>query len=87
MAATPPYLPTYNVKFTPAKITRILSCVFPDRSVESIEQLESGLSFNNRIYFAKLASSAGQNEKDVVLKIIGRFFGPDKIHSEVAGLH
>ena len=87
MASTPPYHPTHNIKFTAAKIACIVSCVFPDRTARSIEQLESGKSFNNRIYFIKLASLVGQNkEEDVVLKISGQFFGPDKVQNEVSSL-
>ena len=87
MTATPPHDPTHNVKFTSVKITRILTRVFPERSVKSIEQLRSGDSFNNHIYIVNLVSSANQVEENVVLKVSGQFFGAAKVQNEVASLY
>ena len=86
MTTTPPHQPTYNIKFTSSKISHIISCAFPNRKVESIDQLESGRSFNNRIYFLKFAATGGQTRKNAVLKVSGQFFGADKIQNEVANL-
>ena len=86
MAATPPNQPTYGVHFTSAKINEIIAHVFPDRMVESIEPLPSHQSFNNRIYFLELTSSAGLEVNDAVLKVSGLFYGALKIQNEVASL-
>lgn len=87
MATTPPHSPTYNVQFTASKISRIIESTLPDKKLVSIEQLESGKSFNNRIYFIKLASSANPDLEDVVLKVSGQFFGPEKVQNEVSCLY
>ncbi|KAK5658113.1 hypothetical protein OQA88_2669 [Cercophora sp. LCS_1] len=52
------------------------------RSLESIQQLESGNSFNNRIYFVTVNSG-----EQYVLKVNGRFFGAEKIQNEVCCLN
>ena len=86
MAATPPTHPIYNIKFSRAKITYIISRIFPDREIGLIEQLETGKHFNNRIYYIKLNASANLEPTDLVLKISGRGFGPRKIQNEVRSL-
>lgn len=89
MSATPSHHPTYNVRFTSTKIARIIACVFPNQKIESIEQLQSGKSFNNRIYFVKMVSDPSQGNEDLelVLKVSGQFFGADKVQNEVASLY
>ena len=86
-ATTPPYHPTHNVRFTFEKISRIVILLFPSRIVQSVERLESGKSFNNRIYFLRLGSAAGFDGEEAVLKITGRYFGAEKVQNEVASLY
>ncbi|GAM91564.1 hypothetical protein ANO11243_096160 [Dothideomycetidae sp. 11243] len=92
MASTPPHHPTYNVRLDEADISDIIHLVDPSRTVLSVEQLESGRSFNNRIYFIRVTPSDDSNDatadiEDFVLKVSGQFFGPDKVQNEVACLH
>ena len=86
MASTPPHHPTYKVRFSRQKIRKIIDRVFPGRYVDSIEQLPSGESFNNRIYLISIAPPPDRSKEDVVLKITGQFPGSDKIQNEVASL-
>jgi len=61
-----------------------------------VEQLESGQSFNNRIYFIKLSPSTSNDHpssqsqtprwEEAVLKVSGKFFGRDKVQNEVVCL-
>jgi hypothetical protein len=90
MSNTPPHHPTHNVRFSPAEISGIVAYIGSELEILSIEQLESGKSFNNRLYFIKLSlgqSASHLEAEEVVLKVSGQFFGPDKVQNEVACLY
>ena len=62
----------------------------PGTKVLSIQPLEWVKSFNNRICFIKLSQSDSDPSlliEEVVLKLSGRFFGPEKVQNEVACLY
>ncbi|KAM0433894.1 hypothetical protein ACHAPT_003837 [Fusarium lateritium] len=87
---TPSHHPTAGVRMLRQEIEAIVSFALPDYTLESITQLPSGKSFNNRIYFLKLKHCAGEVSSlpgtlsQVVLKVNGRFFGANKIQNEVS---
>jgi hypothetical protein len=90
MSNTPPHHPTHNVRFSPAEISGIVAYIGSELEILSIEQLESGKSFNNRLYFIRLSlgqSASHLEAEEVVLKVSGQFFGPDKVQNEVACLY
>ena len=96
LPTTPPHHPTYNVRFSKTTLSSIVSHSLPGTRLESAEQLESGKSFNNRIYFLKVTSASGSDstsglyqipaEQETVLKVSGQFFGPEKVQNEVSCL-
>lgn len=90
-ASTPPHLPTYQVCLSEHRIRTILTTVFPNLEVISIEQLESGKSYNNRIYFIDAERNGDQSAVDsgrtrLVLKLAGHFFDHRKIENELGCL-
>ncbi|KAJ9655756.1 hypothetical protein H2198_005462 [Neophaeococcomyces mojaviensis] len=84
---TPPNHPIHNVKLSVDQIATLVRRVFPNSELVSYEQLSSGQSFNNRIYFLTL-KHYGQDSlpTETVLKVIGRFFDVRKIQNEVSNL-
>jgi Phosphotransferase enzyme family len=93
MSFTPPHLPTYNVRLGTERITTIVSAVFQTHNVTNVKQLESGKSYNNRIYFIdihpikRLNTSADETSQSLVLKIAGHFFDHRKIENELGCLY
>ncbi|KAK1758880.1 kinase-like domain protein [Echria macrotheca] len=83
---TPPHHPIHGVSLPEAHIEKIAEIVFPGREAINIRQLESGKSFNNRIYYLDFPGEL-QNNLGCVLKVNGRFFGADKIQNEVSCLN
>ena len=90
---TPPHHPTYGVRLTDKQITSLVENAHPDLEVTKIEQLPSGKSFNNRIYFISAttrssdhATATPDQNIQLILKLSGRFFGPEKVQNEVAAL-
>ncbi|KAK4444212.1 kinase-like domain-containing protein [Podospora aff. communis PSN243] len=92
---TPPHHPIFGVKLPISHIEAIFAAIYPHRTLLSVSQLPSGRSFNNRIYFLSIARSnetsgaspgAPGDVLQLVLKVNGRFFGPDKIQNEVSCL-
>ncbi|KAK6337248.1 hypothetical protein TWF718_010029 [Orbilia javanica] len=84
---TPPHQPTAGVRILRQEILSILQHGFPDYEIVSVVQSAPGKSYNNRIYFLKLRRpGAVQSELGLVLKVNGRFFGPNKVQNEVSCL-
>lgn len=91
--STPPHFPLHNVRMTPEALRALLTTIYPSAAIDPPNQLPSGQSFNNRIYHVKVDhGTSSQSDKtskvveDLVLKLNGRFFGPDKVQNEVACL-
>ena len=85
---TPPHRPTFNVRLNEERLRRIVRLVFPDHSVTSVQQLESGKSYNNRIYFidiepAQVDPGHANAPQSLVLKLAGHFFDHRKIENEL----
>lgn len=92
-ASTPPHHPTHGVGMTFKEIQNIMSTIRLEMLLESVEPLPTGRSFNNRIYYLTCSHLRDTNSTDprpekskLVLKLNGRFFGPDKIQNEVSCL-
>lgn len=90
-SGTPPYCPIYEVSLSDETIERLARCACPESKLISVTPLAFGGSYNNRIYFLKLRPSQANAigdaaEREVVLKVNGRFFGADKVQNEVACL-
>jgi hypothetical protein len=87
---TPPHHPTYGVRLSDDEIKALIVNALQVNDVETIKQLPSGESFNNRIYFITPSSKSRTNHdlvsNGVVLKIPGWNFGVDKIQNEVISL-
>ncbi|KAK0647091.1 hypothetical protein B0T16DRAFT_429666 [Cercophora newfieldiana] len=88
---TPPHHPIFGVTLSRSHIEAIFAALYPQSELLSVSQLESGKSFNNRIYFLSLGQSCGslttpKETRELLLKVNGRFFGSDKIQNEVACL-
>ena len=94
MSPTPPHVPRYHVRLDDDRIRTIATAVFPDHDVLNIEQLESGKSYNNRVYFIEVqprTSNTGVSQTDnpvrrLVLKIAGHYFDRRKIENELGCL-
>jgi Phosphotransferase enzyme family len=91
MSHTPPHRPTYDVRLSRDRVESIVKVVFPAHDVTSVEQLESGKSYNNRIYFIQIAPSEAHTEtqrapQSLVLKLAGHFFDFKKIENELGCL-
>lgn len=85
--STPPNWPIYNVKLSKDQVYALTSQVFPNASLQSSKELGNSKSFNNRLYFLDLKHSVEDDfPTQAVLKIIGRFFGANKVQNEVACL-
>jgi hypothetical protein len=90
-ASTPPHLPRYQVLLSEQKIKTIIHTTFPDLEVTQVQQLESGQSYNNRIYFIdtinqRPAQDGAPSPKGLVLKLAGHFFNHRKIENELGCL-
>jgi Ser/Thr protein kinase RdoA (MazF antagonist) len=90
-SSTPPYLPTYQVYLNEQRIKTIINAVFPDFEVTGIQQLESGQSYNNRIYFIdtthrKNPPDGNPASRRFVLKLAGHYFNHRKIENELGCL-
>ena len=91
---TPPHHPIHGVHMSTGTIEHLISQGFPDSKLISVTQLESGRSYNNRIYYLKIHCSSRKAEpgplagfeQELVLKVNGRFFGASKVQNEVACL-
>jgi len=89
---TPPHHPIYQVSLSGAEILSAINAVFPKCRDVSVEPLEAGKSYNNRLYFISVDSLDTEStatiasQQELVLKVNGRFWGPEKIHNEVACL-
>ncbi|OAQ85278.1 protein kinase-like protein [Purpureocillium lilacinum] len=82
---TPPHHPTAGVRVHRHEIEAIVACAFPSSELASVTQLDSGKSYNNRIYFLELRHSPSESAPQrAVLKVNGRFFGANKVQNEVA---
>ena len=90
---TPPHHPTFQVHLRADQISGIVRQCLPDYQLLSFEQLQSGKSYNNRIYYLDVEalpsnstlSSFARTQK-LVIKVNGRFFGSAKVRNEVACL-
>ena len=90
-ASTPPHLPTYHVTLSHERIRVIVNHVYPEQSVTSIRQLESGKSYNNRVYFIHVEPTQGDTAKStdplgLVLKLAGHYFDHRKVENELGCL-
>ncbi|KAH7259037.1 uncharacterized protein BKA55DRAFT_687326 [Fusarium redolens] len=88
---TPPHHPNFGVRMSSESINRLGRHVLPDDTQIDLEPLPSLKSFNNRIYYLKChikAQGGGNTARidELVLKINGRGFGPEKIQNEVSCL-
>ena len=89
--STPPHQPTYNVRLSTDRIHKIIRMIFPQFAIVNVEQLESGKSYNNRIYFVDIepaSPSPGLEDtpRSLVLKIAGHFFDHRKVENELGCL-
>ena len=89
---TPPHLPTYKVHLSEQRIQVIINTLFPQSKVIKIKQLESGKSYNNRIYFIDIEESIEPSTEQsnattsLILKLAGHFFDYRKIENELGCL-
>jgi len=88
---TPPHHPIFGVRLARPHIDSIFGALYPYSKLLSVSQLESGKSYNNRIYSLSVgqpstSSTAPPETRELILKVNGRFFGSDKIQNEVACL-
>ena len=92
MASTPPHHPTHGVNLTYEEIRTIITTIHPGRQATSVDTLARGKSFNNRLYFVSTTWPGKEKEKqlrhdsEVVLKVSGTNFGPEKARNEIACL-
>ena len=89
--STPPHLPTYHVTLSHERIEVIVNHVYPEHNVTSIRQLESGKSYNNRVYFVGIESVQDHTDKNItprglVLKLAGHYFDHRKVENELGCL-
>ncbi|KAF4947162.1 hypothetical protein FGADI_10618 [Fusarium gaditjirri] len=89
--STPPHHPKFGVRMSTESICHLVRHILPDIAHIEVEALPSLKSFNNRIYYVKYRTNF-QTANDtahideLVLKINGRGFGPEKIQNEVSCL-
>lgn len=91
---TPPHVPKYGVHVSSHTINSLIEHGFPGAKLISIEPLQLYPSYNNRLYFLKVArtrdcslfANTDELERELVLRANGRFFGADKIQNEVGWL-
>ncbi|KAJ6781474.1 hypothetical protein PWT90_02678 [Aphanocladium album] len=88
---TPPNEPRYNVHVAPSTIQQLIHDAFPGIVLASYSEPETNKGYNNRIYFLKVRrrgqssifAHTDENERELVLKVNGRFFFADKVQNEV----
>ncbi|KAJ3497437.1 hypothetical protein NLG97_g1905 [Lecanicillium saksenae] len=88
---TPPHEPRYNVRFAQTTLEQLIRDAFPGIELVSWYELETNKGYNNRIYFLKVRRidqssvflNTDENERELVLKVNGRFFFADKVQNEV----
>lgn len=95
-ASTPPHHPIHGIQLSDSEVRTLLDAAFPNSNLLSISPLQSGRSFNNRIYFLKAqlgnlndqrtARTGHTKQEDLVLKVNGRFFGAAKVQNETSSL-
>ncbi|OAQ98067.1 hypothetical protein LLEC1_02318 [Akanthomyces lecanii] len=96
---TPPHEPRYNVHVAPETIEQLIATAFPEIELLSHSELETNKGYNNRLYFltvrrrrngdaAQSSAFCGTDaaERELVLKVNGRFFFSDKVQNEVGCL-
>lgn len=95
---TPPHEPRYNVHVAPSTIEQLIDTAFPQVELLSHSELQTNKGYNNRIYFLTVRRRRGgggqssvfrgtdAEERDLVLKVNGRFFFSDKVQNEVGCL-
>lgn len=84
-SSTPPHHPTFGISVDHEVVREIVAhCLRETPDKITIEDLASGGSYNNRIYFVHALK--GETTTSYVLKVNGRFFGPDKVENEVGCL-
>ncbi|KAH7124413.1 hypothetical protein EDB81DRAFT_220634 [Dactylonectria macrodidyma] len=91
---TPSHHPIYGVHMSHERVRLLMAKAYPGLTVDSVSQLPSGNSYNNRINFIKIdhprfqdfSGQAILGQQELVLELNGRFFGPDKIQNEVSCL-
>ncbi|OAA45948.1 Protein kinase-like domain protein [Beauveria brongniartii RCEF 3172] len=91
---TPPHEPRYNVHVAPRTIEKLIDSAFPGVEPLSHSELEANKGYNNRIYFVKVRRkgqcsifrNTDATERELVLKVNGRFFLADKVQNEVGCL-
>ncbi|KAM0742912.1 hypothetical protein ACQRIT_003089 [Beauveria bassiana] len=91
---TPPHEPRYNVHVAPGTIEKLIDNAFPGVALLSYFRLETNKGYNNRLYFVKVRRKwqssifrdTDATERELVLKVNGRFFLADKVQNEVGCL-
>jgi hypothetical protein len=89
-STTPPHHPTYGVHLV--SVRAVVQAVFPDAKGHTVQQLPTGSSFNNRIYWLDVHHQpqsrydGGYDNEQYVIKAMGRFWGAEKVQNEVACL-
>jgi hypothetical protein len=92
---TPSHHPIYGIHLEAELIQRIVLTAFPDCHIESADELPPGSSYNNRIYFISITERKGglpegndlqRYPANLVLKVMGRFWGAEKVQNEVGCL-
>lgn len=88
---TPPHEPRYGVRVAQSTIEQLIHRAFPGIKLASYSELDTNKGYNNRVYFLKV-QCGGQSsifrdtddtERELVLKVNGRFFTADKVQNEV----
>lgn len=84
-ATTPPDAPCAGVTVKDEDVVKIVERALPRHSNDKItvKPLQSGASFNNRIYFININDDVNPA---YVLKVNGKFFGAVKVENEVCSL-
>lgn len=84
-----PGQPVHGVSMSSEAIQNMLDTGWPGCKLESIQPLEAGGSFNNKIYFLKMwhpDATGALGVRDAVLKVNGTLYDGDKVQNEVACL-
>lgn len=82
---TPPDAPNYGVSIDNDVVVEIVKRSLPKHETDliTVKTLAAGASFNNKIYFIHIDHEPAAR---YVLKVNGRFFGPEKVKNEVCAL-
>lgn len=76
---------------TPKTLEQLIETAFPGTALISHTELETNKGYNNRVYFLKVRRigessifrDTDATERELVLKVNGRFFGAAKVQNEV----